>query len=106
MLESSGKFGAAKVKRGWTYLRHAISEQAKGRAISSSGRKLDAKLRDCATRERAKLTSSGGKSFACVGTSVANACSTGRLFIAFSGKRMFRKRAEGAIDTSSGISTK
>ena len=66
-----------------TYLRQAISEQAKGRATSSSGRKLDEKLRDCATRDSAKLTSSDGKSLACVGTSVANACSTGRLFIDF-----------------------
>lgn len=63
------------------YLLHAISAHACGLAISSSGFRLVEKLRDCATRDRARLTSSGGRSLACVGSSVFNACSTGRLFI-------------------------
>ena len=39
------------------------------------------KLRDCATRDSARLTSSGGRSLACVGNRMFNACSTGLLFI-------------------------
>lgn len=65
-----------------SYLLQAISAQAYGRAISSSGFKLLEKLRDCATRLEARLSSSCGRSLACVGTKMPSACSTGRLFIA------------------------
>ena len=64
-------------------LLQANSAQANGRAISSSGFRLEAELRDCATNDSARLRSSGGISFACVGSKVANACSTGLLFILF-----------------------
>lgn len=64
-----------------THLLQAISAQAYGRAISSSGLRLAEKLRDCATRDSDRLISSWGMSLACVGRIVANACSTGLLFM-------------------------
>lgn len=43
--------------------RQAISAQAYERAISSSGFRLEARLRDCARRDALRLTSRGGSGF-------------------------------------------
>lgn len=72
------------IRRVSTDLLQANSAHANGRAISSSGFKLEDELRDCATKDKARLRSSCGISCACVGSRVANACSTGLLFILFS----------------------
>lgn len=52
------------IRRASTDLLQANSAHANGRAISSSGLRLEEELRDCATKDKARLRSSCGISCA------------------------------------------